>query len=84
MSNSAYFVKSTAPRAFVYHFNTLQVCYRHIEDLQCGSLMMKKYFFVNLQHFYLSQFSTTTHIELWLIVPTFVKSTIPRAFSVSF
>ena len=37
MDDKTYFVKSTPPRAFstyhVYHFNTLQVCYRQIEDM---------------------------------------------------
>ena len=38
MVDSAYFLKSTPPRVFsVYYYfyiiNTLQVCYRHIEDV---------------------------------------------------
>ena len=33
MANSAYFVKSTPPRAFSVSINTLLVYYRHIEDV---------------------------------------------------
>ena len=33
MADSAYLVKSTPPRVFGVYLNTLQVCYRHTEDV---------------------------------------------------
>ena len=33
MGDNAYFLKSTLPRSFSDHFNTLQICYRHIEEV---------------------------------------------------
>ena len=33
MDNGAYLVKSTLPTATMYYFNTLCVCYSHIEDV---------------------------------------------------
>ena len=49
--------------------------------------MLKKIFLTNLQHFELSQFLSNAHTLLYLIMVNsayFVKSTPPRAFSVSF
>ena len=42
----------------MYPFKTLQLCYTHIIDMH-----VEIYFLINLQHFKLSQFWTTAHIE---------------------
>ena len=42
------------------------------------------FFFTNLQHFELSQFSSNAHIEQWLTVLSVVESSPPIAFSVAF
>ena len=47
----------------MYPFNTLQICYRHIEDVHEGIICRKKIFLTNLQHSQLSQFPTIVHID---------------------
>ena len=44
MTDSTYFVKSTPPLS-VDLFNTLQICYRYVEDMPKGFWWWKKYFF---------------------------------------
>ena len=46
----------------VYHFNTLQICYRHMVDVH-EELICRKNILTNLQHFQLIQFSTIVHID---------------------
>ena len=83
MGNSAYFVKSTPPRAFsilhlilgMYVTDILQMCMKEFNP--------KKIFLTNLQHF-----ACLTNLQYLKFHSTdsayVVKSTPPRAFNVSF
>ena len=51
-------------------FNTLQICYRHIEDVHEEDWCRKIIFLTNLQGLLLSHFSMTTPSNWWLIVYT--------------
>ena len=49
MTNSTYFVKSIPIRAFIGPLNTLQICYRRIEDVHKDiNFVLKKIFLTNL------------------------------------
>ena len=49
-------------------FSTLQICYRHIEDVHDEVWCLKKIFLTNWQGFELSHFTTTAHSKKWFLV----------------